>query len=112
MTRRKKKKKPKPVLLLAVLATKHPVIVCEVSHDLFIYSFGQSKPNALNFIQEQQALRMSCKHLLPEQGALFAAANRTVARVVASKTQNRLRRSLPGLSRLVEREREIIPFYI
>jgi len=83
MTRRKKKS----VLLLAVLAPKHPVIVCEVSHDLFIYSLGQSKPNALNFIQDQQALRMSCKHLLSEHGALCSAANRTGARVVASKAQ-------------------------
>lgn len=85
MTRRKKN-----VLLLAVLATKHPVIVCEVSHDLFIYSLGQSKPNTLNFIQDQQALRMSCKHLPSEQGALFSATNRTGALVVASNTQNRL----------------------
>ena len=87
MSRRKKKT---TVLLLAVLATKHPVIVCEVSHDLFIYSLGQSKLNALNFIQDQQALRMSCKHLLSEQGVLFSAANGTGAWVVASKTQNRL----------------------
>lgn len=77
-------------MLLAVLATKHPVIVYEVSHDLFIYSHGQSKLNALNFIQDQQALRMSCKHSLSEQGALFSAANRTGALVVTSKTQNRL----------------------
>lgn len=89
MTKRKKKNQ-QTVLLSAVLATKHPVIVCEVSHDLFIYSLGQSTPNALNFIQDQQALRMSCKHLLSEQRALFSAANRTGARVVTSKTQNRL----------------------
>lgn len=97
-------------MLLAVLATKHPVIVCEVSHDLFIYSLGQSKPNTLNFIQDKQALRMSCKHLLSEQGTLLSAANRTGARVVASKTQTRLEdRCLDYLD--WGRERERIPFY-
>lgn len=66
MTQRKKN-----VVLLAVLATKHPVIVCEVSHDLFIYSIGQSTQNTPNFIQDKQTLRMCCKHLLSERGAFL-----------------------------------------
>jgi len=77
-------------VLLAVPATKHPVIVCEVSHDLFIYSIGQSTQNALKFIQDKQTLRMCCKHLLLEQGALFSTADRAVSWFGASKTQSRI----------------------
>lgn len=77
-------------MLLAVPATKHPVIVCEVSQDLFIYSIGQSTQNALKFIQDKQTLRMCCKHLLFEQGALFSAADRAVSSFGATKTQSRL----------------------
>lgn len=100
-------------MLLAVVATEHSVLVCEVSHDLFIYSLGQSKANTLKFIQEQQAFRMSCKHLVSEQGVLISAANRTGAWIVASKTQNRLEdHCLDCLDWGKERERERIPFYI